>query len=771
MKKVVKNIVNTLISLIIIFEAFASASITGNASEATSKFIPFRNDYIKYISRHSDSEDKCLEYVWLKLFEEENNFENGKWSDKYFSTFVNSKGETTSSKGLTVTYNPDFDGYLYLTMINNKDFIIHWINKQPEIFSTYSLDIANHPDLADGIATLTADGFMLGDGLDTDNNVFEYGGSSSELSNLPAKPNWSIESRQDLNILRALACKWADLSKLQKDWVKTYLPYLIDDYVKNGPNAIASKENCLPLYDLMAISAEGFKRDEVAQEFFDYLIGTPDKAVGDLIVNIAKDADASDVFLTDETDISENSDLSIIFGGDGDCDYKSKKDLGDNDYDWLAYIIADPNGEEGKEPFKRLKKLISDNPTTAEQMQDWILRYFTKHTNESASDDTAKQIEEAILRQGETHDLSQISFTVRGCGARGADMGWSDNGVYCHGHSGSGYTSCMKPLGVYRITARSTNPSNDKYNCIITDVKTNKVIWNSGNASGIDYTLPSKYIWSNTIKVELTYSIYRGAGGISRRQGGECALWHYFNAYICGTYVPISHCDKEGHTYLYSYEWNDDHSACTAHGECYYCGQKKDYVDSSIDVNEADEGLSYYADFKHINGNIEPKTYLKRKGNQTEVFDSAPAISGNISSTNSRSKTWLGWGYDFPIYTSTSTSCSLTAGNIKPGASSITVSASGSTACFTLYDKHSRIVQTSSTLYPTIQQFDTPSSGNITYTFDVSDVPDSKLDGMYIAIDVATEAEGTPPAGAATKLGTEVVVKAVAKLNSITVTY
>jgi len=765
MKRLRKNIVNTLLSICIIFASLFTNAFTSHAVD--NQFIPFRSDYVKYISQNAYSNNNVIQYVWLQLFKEENNWTEGQsyyssgynsWSEKYYGDYTNSYGSTQSSKGVRVTYNPEFDSFLYGTIISNNDFIVNWINQESEIFSNYCININDHPYFADGLIELTKKGYLLGDGKDKGNNIFEYGSSADSAA------KWTIDNRQDFNILAVLGSKYLGLSEDQKKWIKTYIPYLVDDYIKNRGNAFASKEKNQNLYDLIASSGYGFTKSQVNQEFFNYLISNPDKKVGQLIINGADYMGASDTFKTGPDDIAENSDLKVIFAGDGDCDPN------DEDYDWLAYQICFNNSDF----YKILRDLVEGNTTTYTQMQEWLIRYYRTHANSGSKE--ANEINSALLKSGKTESLSTGYNTATGCGVDSSDPSgyW---GGFCGGHDIFLSTEVMKKMGICTISTSYsagqgyTSGGFPHYSVTITDTKTGAIIYQVQNAGSVSYRLPDKYIWSNSVKISMTMHYHWGCGQYGHLSGGSCPKTGQAWGYINGTYVATSKCQSQGHKYSYSYQWNSNHSACTANGVCLYCGDRLDYTDDSIQVTSRAEGLSYYADFKHVGNGIEPKTYVEPKGTACLSFNSSSsAISGQPALANTfydnTDYNAINEHNKYPMYT-ISTTFSLKSGNIKPGVKSISVNVYASSCRFKIYDKYGQLIYDSSTFYSSKVQDGYVMAEDISHNINLEDYSDSKLAGAYLVVNMSSTAFGRE----ADATGYHFVTDVDTHLNSIKVNY
>ena len=714
MKKTVKHIINTLLSLMLILGAFFSTSISAHAaSEKT--FIPFRSDYVKYISQHAADKSDAIQYVWLKLFEEETSLPENQWARTYFCDYTDTNGVTTSTQDNQATYSPKMDTFLKRTVSNNDTFVINWINEIPTVFTIYCKSIKDHRPLADGIIKLTESGLYLGGGKDAKNNTFLMGANSTSSDKGGAK--WqateTTSATHDIDILRCFGANFTSLSKTQKDWVKTYMEWLVNDYATNKDNGIASKKNSIELYNLMAVSYAGFNHEQLKQEFFDYCISTPEVHVGDLIVNAADGLDKTDLLHDLGSDISKNTDMTAIWLSDADCDYQNGWP-GDDDYDWLCYNIC-----FDKDPlFTRLKELVSGNSTTAAQMEDWLLRYYSQHPSSGP-------IKYAIDNSGKTISAALISNQRIARCDHSATPGKVES-FWCGGHHAYAGASAHKPLGVQYISFSTFGCDSASYNWRVYDGATGATISSGGAGSSPSIRIPAKYIWSNNVVVSV--SITYNSNALGHVGDGACKSG-YVNTNINWTYVTVTDCQKQGHHYGWSFKWNDDHSCCTATGVCTSCGDTKTLTDTDIIVSKEADGISYTAPFKHtcVNGT---KTDVVKNGSGKEVYSgtsNSQYLSGKLTETDSVSRTYHGIG--FTLDTNASTTVSLAAGAIKPGAVSISVSCNGSICTFRLMNKDGLVDEMTVTSY---------NQGTCAYTFDCSDYTDQQMDGMYLVCNLSS---------------------------------
>ncbi len=763
MKKMIKRIVNTILSILVVLISLLGSTTTSHAAENT--FIPFRSDYAKYISLNSTNSDKVIQYVWLRLFDEETHWSSGKsyyssgfskWADKYYSNYTASNGVTKSSKGVTITYNSAFDSFLYGTINSNPDFVINWINQNPAVFTQYCKQSNSHPSFAKGIVKLTSSGKYLGSGRNAANNTFLRGANSiaSDKLNAAWRGTNTTSTTHDIDILRALGSQWKTLNTTQKNWIKTYINWLVDDYITNRTNGVASLNNSKDLYQLIATSGYGFTRSEVNQSFFDYCLSDSDTYIGDLIVNAADYYRKTGELRSGTTDMAKNFDMSIIWElSDADCDYSSSwnggkgSGFGDNDYDWFCYNICFNN----EHYYQTLRTLISHNPTTYQQMQDWLFR-FNVHNDTSANNNDTQSVAYAVAHAGQTVSTNLSSYTQPGCNS----VSKHGKGFQHGAHWGQTEATVMKPVGVKGVTfSHNTGYAQETwYSYKITSLSDGQVLSSGDNVRNVDYTFPAKYTWSNDIQIWVKVRTRTGAPNGSYESvgaGGSCFAQQNRVLSANWEYTDLSVCEKSGHQYQYSYSWNSDHSICTANGVCANCGKHTTPI-KSVSTKTQDTNYIYYtASFAHTN--IGAKTYTVPKLSGTVTFtSSSPEITGQTSNSSNKSKKNTGEGFD--LSTSTSATCSLKSGAIKIGAKSIRVSTKGNRNNITLYDKNSVVM-------------DSVTVSNGDYVFNLADYSDSSIDGMYIVINMYDQSI----ASGGYYIGQNVSVTAKVQFNSIKITY
>lgn len=749
MKKMVKKIINTLLSLVVVFSALFGSSISAQAKEHTvyanqnSIFIPFRSDYTNYLSKYSSTKSYAVQYVWLKLFNEELHWTNDKpwfnpnftsWTNKYYSDYVSPKGDVKSSKDIQITYNPEFDAFLYQTIINNPEFIINWINEQPQVFSEYTKRIHDHPILADGLIYLTSSGTYLGDGKDSDTNVFLMGANSTSEEKLNAK--WTAlrtaSDTHDIDILRAFGSNYSSLNDTQKTWVKTYIEFLVDDYIRNRTNAIASLNNSSELYSLMAVSGYGFTRGEVNQEFFNYCINTPECKVGDLIANSIERFDKLSELRYGAKDICRFSDMGAIWASDADCDYgndwpggrSSGTNKGDEDYDWLCWNICFNNDSY----YSTFRNLVEGHPTTKQQMEDWLSRYYLSPNNPN----------HPTIPSGSSSALIG-KWGIGGCHLNLVETGSWD----CSGHTDtSGTIRATKPIGAKTIVLTTNGNTyqymygsslsytiRNAYGQVISSGSAPKGFW----SSSATISVPTKYIWQE-LYIEAHGTVEQGHKG--HNSSGACistAMAEYLHTNAPGLfpdqpkyhtmtstyyYVDINACQRNGHSYKpAAYSWSPDHSHCICTMQCPNCNNTYTVTSTNVATQSYSDKTIYTATFgiKSVDEsttNSEQRSATVYHGSGLKIFTSDD-ISGAPAG--------IGYG-----------SCTLAADKISPGPQAISINLVACDAVISLMNSKGAIVDQRNL-----------SSGSTSVAvmdavFDLSDRSDKDLMGLYIVINAQT---------------------------------
>lgn len=757
MKKMVKKIINTLLSLMVIISALFSTTISARAEEnivytnqnsnipsnKELSFIPFRSDYANYLSKYSSVKCDAVQYVWLKLFGEELNWTNDKpwfnpsftsWTNRYYSDYVSSTGIIKSSKDIQITYNPEFDAFLYQTIINNPEFIINWINEQPQVFSEYTKRIYDHTVLADALIILTSDGTYLGGGKDSETNVFLRGANATSTDKLNAK--WTgtstTKDTHDIDILRVFGWDYSSLNDIQKNWVKTYIELLVNDYIQNRNNAIASLNNSAELYKLIAISGYGFTRGEVNQEFFNYCINTPVCKVGDLIANSMERYDKLSELRYGPNDICKFSDMGAIWASDADCDYgndwpggrSSGTNKGDEDYDWLCWNICFNSDSY----YSTLRNLVEGHPTTKRQMEDWLSRYYLSPNNPNHPNIPSGSSSALIGKWG-----------IGGCHLNLVETGAWD----CSGHTDkSGALRATKPIGAKTIVLTTNGNTyqqmygsslsytiRNAYGQVISSGSAPKGFW----SSSVTISVPTKYIWQE-LYIEAHGTVEQGHKG--HNSSGGCistAMAEYLHSNAPGLfpnqpkyhtmtstyyYVDITACQRHGHSYRpAAYSWSNDHSYCVCTMQCPNCNSTYTLTSTEVVAQSHSDKTIYTASFgiKSVDENTtnsDQRSTTVYKGSGCKVFTSDD-LSGNP----------VGIGYG---------SCTLAADKISPGPQSITINLIASDAVVLLMNSKGAIVdqRNISTGSTTISSMDA--------VFDLSDRTDDDLNGLYVVINAQT---------------------------------
>ncbi|PHU39104.1 hypothetical protein CSX00_12325 [Pseudobutyrivibrio ruminis] len=801
LKKYLKRITSFIFAT---FFAISRLMITTvHAEENQGDFIPFRSDYVAYIAQNASADSDIVQWVWLKLFDEETNWNSSqsyysatatdpsgntvsasKWATKYYNLYVGTDGALKSSYNTQVTYNPEFDGFIFATLINNDDFVINWLNQEPGVFKQYAQTSSSHPIFTEGMIELTKNGLFLGGGKDASNNTFLKGaGSTNTKYNAKWSAGGTTRDTYDISVLKIFGSDYMSLSDIQKTWVKTYMEWMVSDYVEYRTGGVAAKNNSESLYNLISTSYEGFANGNVNQEFFNYCISSPDVAVGDLIVNAAEKMGETSAYRTGKADVAANINMSSIWAGDADCDY-TETSLGDNDYDWLAYNICFSNSSF----YSTLRTLVDNNTVTAQQKQEWLMRYYQKHSTSSSEGSMSYAIQHA----GETitSDVKYASSTWTGCGR----SCWSDDddSFWCPIHSGEGYQDVVKPIGVKSFSFE-LKPGGGGFgnghvasslNVTVKDTDSGTVIYDNIELQNkATLSIPDKYVWSSTIVISIS-AHYKD--GLNQHVGrGACDRYHNGYCNATWTYVPLSDCEKNRHIYSYSYQFYDKYDNpitsgssttpyyCKATGYCTKCPATDVQYDYTLRQVNTTSKMDYVADFEH-SSEIGEKTYTVYKGSAATSFKeysstkntgyttgscSGSSSSGKYAASSSKTVIENGSGNSFGLHASASGTFSLKSGSIMDGAKTITVSASAKEVTFKLYSPKRGCLDEIA-LYSS-------SSSELTWTFDCSDYSDTQLEGAYISVNMHSTAQNT--GGRA--VGESASVNATVRFNYIKVTY
>ncbi len=814
-----KKLVRGALALMLTTATIATGPLSSTVEAAGYEtFIPFRSYYVPYVTQNASAREDMVQYIWTKLMTEETNYTSGQtyytrsfgsnWADKYYGDYVDKNGIARSSRGVKATLNPDFDGFLYQTIMSNKEFVIRFINvNNGSVFAEYAKTASKHKYVADALIDLTAGGEYLGGGYNDSNNVFLRGKNKSTIIN-GAKPNWSATNTSatthDIDVLRLFGVRYSSLNDRQRAWVKTYMPWMVRDYEQNGASAVASKGNAPALYDLIAVSAEGFNSSK-AQEFFNETISRNNLNVGDLIINaaIADNKGNTSWFPSGLNDVRSNTNMSMIFNSDADCDFGygyggaagRGSGAGDNDYDWLAWNIA---FREDSSFYPHLRELVLGNDITRKQLEDWIMRYNVQlaQSGGTGAGAIAEWINNANSNKTLPGEYANGFWT--GCGKQnptpviagdGSIDHLSDTPFNCPIHRGdSGLESMPKPAGVDKIMA-SANP----------------VVWGGGVdiylydehnqlvAQGRnELTVPSKYIASNTIKIQYQ-AHYTDGYNEDRIDQGNCRRDHYGHSTFTFHYADISVCQKNGHNWVtrdfrfYDADGNQivasdsktiPHS-CEADVYCSTCGEKREHlVDTTAEESDEGNRIKYTFDFSHSSGSVDAKSKYVNKGTggNTQVF--APTTSTASFLSRSEAPSGDPWNYNggfgkrnivtriyegegFNIESSAQGTISLSAGAILPGVKQITVSVTGKDIEIYLRNPKQELDEI---------KLNFTERRDYTWTFNCDDFTDEELEGAYVQV-VLHDHDKKFASGGSGTLGTEHRSESIIKFDSIKVSY
>ncbi len=788
--------------------SFAKESTINNYT-----FIPARSYYAKYISENASMDSDIVQYVWLKLFSEESNWGSGQsyysspyltWAHKYYSDYVTNEGKIASSYGTKITYNSQFDSYLYQTITRNDDFIINWINSNPDVFKQYCKTVKSHPGFAKAIIDLTSGSNsntnFLGDGQYAKNNLFLRGAASTAINRHRGNGSgakWSVTAANatgyDIDILRVFGNNYRKLNKTQKDWVRTYFSWMIADYISNRSNSLAGESE--ELLNMIAVSAEAYDSSN-PQLFFDYCINNTNANIGEFIANSTESHGLKSTLYTGVDDISSNTDMSVIWDlSDGDCYYTNSSWSGyrapqgqsaDNDYDWLCYKICFDSGAY----WVKLKNLVATNPTTRAQMEDWIMRYNTKAASGS------NEFANAVARAGQTISEVVSNATWSGCGktcpenvygGNGEILYTRDNAFDCGIHQTVQGWNIAKPLGVETISFtipthglnvdstisyRLYDTTNNRTLSIIGEVPKTRTI-----------TVPAKYVWSSTLAIEgITYYRDGNQGHVGK---GSCPQTHHGTTTINFTYANVSACVANNHDFTWTYNFydsdgkmiTDDNKTsipayCLASGICKNCGHKAEYKDTQLKVNKNGNSTIYTAAFAHSSvPNLGTKSHTVFAPTQSSFatrftpsvnsgYLSASSELTNFGRTHNITRVYEGDGNAVQLVTTASGTVALKSGAIGAGAKSITVNAVGHDIIYRLMNPITGELKGS-------RQELIAQSGASECTWNLSGYSDEELEGVYVVVEMYSRDENW--AGHA--LGETVTCSSTVQFNYIEVKY
>ncbi len=814
MKKINK-LKKFLLAISTVFSIFTSSfySFARETESNVLTFIPSRSYYAKYISENSSLDSDMVQYVWLKLFSEETNWHPGQtyyspqydsWAHKYYSDYVGSDGIIHSSYKTPITYNPEFDSYLYQTLNHNEDFIINWINSNPSVFQNYCKTVLSHPIFARAIIDLTsganANSNYLGNGQYAYNNLFLRGAVSTGHAHKGngSGAKWSLSAPNatgyDIDILRVFGNYYHSLNPTQKAWVRTYFSWMIQDYITNRNQSLAAETT--NLLNMISVSAEAFG-SSAPQLFFDHCINSTDANVGEFIANSALAWNQQDVLYTGIADVSSNTDMSVIWDmSDGDCYYNNSGWAGhrnvhgqapDNDYDWLCYRICFDNNSY----WAKLRGIISNNPTTKKQMENWIMRYNAK-TPSSGTNDFADAVAHAGQTVSEVINTATWSGCGRSCpeeviGGNGAVLYTIEEAYDCGTHGTNAGWSVMKPLGVRQISfdiPTSGKNVDSTVSFTLKDAVTNETIAVAGESKKtVTLTIPAKYVWISTLKlVGTTYYRDGNEGHVGK---GSCDSVHEGTTTINFTYANVDACVTNNHEYGWTYNFYDSNnnlitadntttipSYCLASGVCSNCGHRTEYKDNLLNVTKNGSSTLYSALFSHSSApNLGAKSHTvydapnvtqttKFAPNSNAQYLSASSELKNFGYTNEISRVYDGDGNAVQMVTSANGTVALKSGAIGKGAKSIRVCAVGHENTYRLMNPITGELKNS-------RRELVAQTGGSTCTWDLSEYSDLELEGVYVVVDMYSRDENW--GGHA--LGETVTCSSTVQFNYIEVKY
>lgn len=368
-----KNLNKKVIGILLVFTIVAGVLLTNTGVRAKEEkvFYPFRSYLVAYVTSHSNDEGTNICNQWLRLLYEENHYNLGEsfydpmyesWSTKYYSNYYDENKIRKSSKGVVVTYNPEFDYFFGNTLRSNDKFLqMLWDRGfSREILVQYlnlAIDYENvrnvpRPQISDALISLTADGAYIGTcKTDAENLIRKY--------------------QLDDEFIRIFAASYNKLSQKQKEWIKSYGDDLCEDYIANGgvEKSLALKSERAELYDAAARSVVAANSDKhFRQEFFDYIEGAK-TGMGHWLAQIEGiDSDFSANAL-----LKANA-MEQIFSGRG----YSINEVGPEAMDYFAYYIAFDK-QIRKEPWLSIHELVINNSDANTAMEEWKKRYYELH--------------------------------------------------------------------------------------------------------------------------------------------------------------------------------------------------------------------------------------------------------------------------------------------------------------------------------------------------------------------------------------------------------
>ncbi|MBE5920678.1 MAG: hypothetical protein E7272_12675 [Pseudobutyrivibrio ruminis] len=413
-----KRIITLSLAASSVFTAVPMTTLSASAEEASFSFIPFRSDYLSYLSDHSSEASSENIYIWCKMLGEQINgggqASAGNWFSTYHSEVVLPGGKYLSDSAAASqplyktdgTSNPLYDQLIAnLITANKSTFLNSWINGYSSQGVTYLNGTQGKQSFINFFDKESSQ-FPQ-----TSNAIVEYTKTTEGmnwLNQYSYAKTGNNENTVGVTLLKMLCVNWDSLNANQINWCKAYLPYMLQNYAAQGNNAIASSSKNPYLYDFMArsvngaqytgtkavagaVSANGVSIGNVAagtslqQEFFNYVVASKE-GVGTFLQNTIGGGTFT-AYTPQKTvsgiSLANVSAVTTLFAGDADVMYDSAHI--NLDYDWWAHGLwlttpeaASVGKQSANSSFNTAYKLIMNNSTAKAAYLDWTSRFKGK---------------------------------------------------------------------------------------------------------------------------------------------------------------------------------------------------------------------------------------------------------------------------------------------------------------------------------------------------------------------------------------------------------
>ncbi|WP_405373408.1 hypothetical protein [Pseudobutyrivibrio sp.] len=404
-KCLLKKAAAVSVAAVTVLAAVFSTTLTANAEEAQ-VFIPFRSDFINYLSEHSTDKNSDENiYIFARTIGEM--YSNGNWTATYHAETV-LPGGTYLSDSAAASHplykngvaDPVYDQMIAnLIEANGATFLNSWIKGYT----------------AKGVTYLTAaagsDSFIKS----FDNEHASFGQTSEAIiayTQTAEGRNWlnqysyantgNNEATVGVTLLKLLCDDWESLDDNQTAWCKAYLPFLLSNYASQGNNAITASTKNAYLYDFMArsvngaqytgtkavastVSANGVSLGTVGagvslqQEFFNYVVAS-NTGFGEFVQNIIGGGKYTGAY-SNSYDVSSYETVSSMFYGSNNSNinyYTSTANGGDRDTDWFVHAMYLYSKGSGYTNFSTIYKLTQNNSTALTWYNKWLSRFHGK---------------------------------------------------------------------------------------------------------------------------------------------------------------------------------------------------------------------------------------------------------------------------------------------------------------------------------------------------------------------------------------------------------